>query len=1096
MSVLIPSLTALLLVGSIPVLDPLQDKPVARTASESKPAPAGLAELRPREIGPALTSGRIIALAVHPNDKSTWIIGAASGGVWKTTNNGTSFTPIFDGTGVYSIGAVAIDPVRPHVIWVGTGECNAQRSVGWGDGVYKSEDGGRTWRNVGLKASEHIGRIVVDPKRPDTVWVAAQGPLWGPGGDRGLYRTDDGGATWRKVLSISDNTGVTDVVLDPRDSNVVYAASWQRRRHVFTYVGGGIESAIHRSVDGGNTWTKLRGGLPGGEVGRIGLAIPPARPDWVYATVEAAGGGGTYRTSDLGNTWEKRGDTVSQGMYYGQIVCDPKDPERVVILGVVNQLSNDGGRTTAPLGERNKHVDNHALWIDPDDTRHLVAGCDGGIYESFDRGATWVFKSNLPIAQFYRVAVDDSKPYYNVYGGTQDNNSIGGPSRSSNPRGVATFEWFVLQGGDGFHQAVEPGNPDIIYTEFQDGGLARLDKRTGRRVGIQPIPGPGEAPYRFYWDSPLLISPHNPKRIWFAGNKVFRSDDRGDSWTVASPDLTRQIDRNRLPVMGAPQRLDTLARGQSTSFYGNVISLDESPKVDGLVYAGTDDGLIQVTENGGKSWRKIETVAGVPQKTYVGRILASRHKADVVYALFDNHKNADFAPYALRSKDRGATWESIAGNLPKNAPALSIAEDPVDPEILYVGTEFGLFATVDSGQSWHAVRGLPPIPVRDLKVQAREDELVVATFGRGIWIVDNLGLLRGGDRWKEKPAAVLPVRDVVVRPSFDGTTGSEGETLWFAQNPGTGATFRVWVKDGHKTLAQKRDEAEAEARRKGGEAGFPTADQLRAEAAEEPARLVATITDADGKVVRRLFSSLTSGLRTLRWDLRHAGHSVGGGGESRGGRGGRSSGGGSGGVVPGRLALPGTYKIALSKEVDGNETPVGEPVSFRVLIDGEETLSAKDRAALESARARVSAAQRTLGATLEMLDRAVARVSAIRVALDEDPASTTALRAEALRLSKELRQVDVALRGDDIASRLVEPSPWTTSRRIQDIAFNVLGTPIPPTKTRLDSLAVAEKELKTVVPVLRKLVSEQLAKLEKDLDDQGILHTPGRLPRQ
>lgn len=1090
------TLIAACLLLRVSVAPSMPTRQASASPPSTKAAPTGLGQLKPREIGPAITSGRIIALAVHPKDKSTWYAGAASGGVWKTTNNGTTFNPVFDSAGVYSIGAVAIDPVRPHVVWVGTGECNAQRSVGWGDGVYKSEDGGRTWRNMGLKSSEHIGRIVVDPNHPDTVWVAAQGPLWGPGGERGLYRTEDGGNSWRKVLDISENTGVTDVVLDPRDSKVVYAASWQRRRHVFTYVGGGVESGIHRSVDGGATWTKLRSGLPGGELGRIGLAIPPKRPDWVYATVEASNGGGTYRTADLGNTWEKRGDTVSQGMYYGQIVCDPVDPERVFILGVANQVSDDGGRTVAPLGERNKHVDNHALWIDPDDTRHILAGCDGGIYESFDRGATWVFKSNLPIAQFYRVAVDDAKPYYHVYGGTQDNNSLGGPSRSNNPRGVGSSEWFVLQGGDGFHQAVEPGNPDIVYTEYQDGGIARLDKRTGRRVGIQPIPGPGEPPYRFYWDSPLLVSPHNPKRIWFAGNIVFRSDDRGDSWTAASPDLTKRIDRNRLPVMGAAQRLDTLARGQSTSFYGNVISLDESPKVEGLLYAGTDDGLVQATQDSGKIWRRIDSFPGVPLGTYVGRILASKHSPDRVYALFDNHKNADFAPYALRSNDRGVTWESIVGTLPKNAPALSIAEDPVDPDILYIGTEFGLYVSVDKGAGWHKVPGLPPIPVRDLKVQAREDELVVGTFGRGIWIVSNLALLRGGDRWKEKAGAVLPIRDIVVRPNFDGTTGAEGETAWFAPNPPGGATFFAWVKDGHKTMAQKREEAEAEARRQGRDPGFPTAAQLRAETAEDPARLVATILDSSGNVVRRLISPLSSGLRALRWDLRHAGHSVGGGGDNRGGRsGGRGGGGTSGGVTPGRSALPGTYRIVLSKEVDGKESPLGDPESFRVVVDGEAELTPTERKSLDAARARVSKAQQTLGAAVEMLDRAIIRVVAIRVALDEDPMSTPALRADAARLAKELRQVDVALRGDDIASRLVEPIPWTTSRRIQDMAFNVLGTPIPPTKTRMDSLAVAEKELATVVPQLRKLVLDHLERLEKDLDIKGILHTPGRAPR-
>ena len=1054
--------------------------------------PKALGLLAPRAIGPAVTSGRVIAIAVHPEDRTVWYVGAASGGVWKTADNGTTFAPVFDRESSYSIGAVAIDPRRPEIVWVGTGELNAQRSVGWGDGVYKSEDGGRSWRNVGLKSSEHIGRIVVDPRRPDTVWVAAQGPLWGPGGDRGLYRTDDGGKTWRRMLATSEHTGVTDVVLDPRDPDTLYAATWQRRRHVFTYVGGGPESAIHRSTDGGATWTRLRGGLPGGDCGRIGLAVSPADPTFLYATVEAGGGaGGTFRSTDRGATWERRSDFTAQGMYYGQIICDPRDRERIYLMHVTTMVSTDGGKTVAPLGERNKHVDNHALWIDPEDPRHLIAGCDGGIYVSHTRGANWVFASNLPIAQFYRIAVDDAKPFYTVYGGTQDNNSLGGPSRGRGASGVGSADWFVVQGGDGFHQAVEPGNPDIVYTEYQDGGLARYHRSTGHRVSIQPVPGKGEEPYRFYWDSPLLISPHRPSRIWFAGNKVFRSDDRGDSWQVASPDLTRRIDRNRLPVMGAPQRLDTIARGQSTSFYGNVVSLDESPRREGLLWAGTDDGNLHVTEDGGKTWRKIAALPGVPDGTYVGRIAASRHAADTVYVLPENHKNADFKPYVLRSTDRGATWTAIQGDLPAGGPALSLAEDPVDPAILWVGTEFGLHVTVDSGATWHRVPGLPTIPVRDLKWQVGEDDLVVGTFGRGIWIVDEPGLLRGEAAWRDKPAALLPVRDGVRRISIDPRTGSEGETLWFAANPSDDAMFTAWVKDVPKSLRQRREEREAERRRKGEDPGFPTAAELRAEAAEEPASLIFAIADAGGTGVRRIVVPASSGLRRISWDLRHAPTFLAGGvSPGRGGRGGR--GGGGGGV--GMPALPGEYRVSMSLRTGGVETELAKPVAFQVVVEGEERLSDTEKGRLAAMRRRAQGSLRTLTGVLEMLDTATSRLGAIRTALEESPTGTQALRKEAADLGATLREIETALRGDDIAGQLVEPSPWTPVRRIQDAAYAVIAGPGFPTKTRLDSLSVADAELAQWSPRLRTLLAEAIPALERKMDAAGVMATPGRLP--
>ena len=522
---------------------------------------------------------------------------------------------------------MVLDPKNSNVVWVGTGENNSQRSVAYGDGVYKSLDSGRTWTNVGIKQSEHIGKILIDPRDSETVYVAAQGPLWGPGGDRGLYKTTDGGKTWTRILAIDENTGVTDVVLDPRNPDVLIAATYQRRRHVWTLIDGGPGSGIHRCTDGGKTWKKVTAGIPGGELGRIGLTIAPSDPDVVYATIEANDkAGGIFRSNDRGATWEKRNPFDQGAMYYAHLTVDPNNKDRIYVMNVLIQTSDDGGRTLRPLGDRSKHVDTHTVWVDPKQSSYLLAGCDGGVYESFDTGANWHFKSNLPVTQFYDISVDQnpaSGAFYHVYGGTQDNYTLGGPVRTRSATVITNGDWYVVQGGDGFHVKVDPSDPNTIYGEAQYGGLCRFDRKTGNRVNIQPQAGPGEAPLKWNWDSPLLISPHNPKRVYFAANKLFRSDDRGDNWKAVSPDLTRQINRDSLPVMGRVWGPDAVAKHQSTSFFGNIVAIAESPKKEGLIYIGTDDGLIQVTEDGGTNWRKVDQFPGVPAGTYIIKLVAS-----------------------------------------------------------------------------------------------------------------------------------------------------------------------------------------------------------------------------------------------------------------------------------------------------------------------------------------------------------------------------------------------------------------------------------------------------------------------------------------
>jgi photosystem II stability/assembly factor-like uncharacterized protein len=1070
-------------------LVPAADKPPQPDAASF--SAATFAGLKLRSIGPAVTSGRVVGFAIHPTNPDHYYVAVASGGVWKTTNAGTSWTPVFDNEGSYSIGYVALDPKDPSVVWVGTGENNSQRSVGYGDGVYKSTDGGKSWtRMKQMQASEHIGKILLDPRDSNTVYVAAQGPLWGPGGDRGLYKTTDSGASWNKVLNISENTGVTDVILDPRYPDVLIAAAYQRRRHVWTLIDGGPEGGLQKSTDGGKTWRKLAGGLPSGEVGRIGLAVAPSNPDVIYAIVEAADKkGGIFRSADRGETWERRNDFDQQAQYYAHLVVDPRDENRIYVMNVLIRVSDDGGRTLRPLGEKAKHVDNHTMWIDPRNTSHYRVGCDGGVYESHDRGATWRFHANLPVTQFYDIAVSDDGPWYHVYGGTQDNFSLGGPAKSKSVHGIMNQDWFVVQDGDGFQCKVDPKDPSTVYAELQYGVLARFDRRTGQRLGIQPQPGPGEAALRWNWDSPLVLSPHSATRLYFAANKVFRSDDRGDTWKEVSGDLTRQLDRDKLPVMGKVWPPDTVAKHLSTSFYGNCTALAESPLKEGLLYAGTDDGLIQVKE-GEAGWRKIDKFPGVPERTYVSRILASQHAEQTLYAAFDNHKMADFKPYLLRSNDAGNSWASVVGDLPERGSVLAIAEDHKDPDLLFAGTEFGLYFTLDGGKKWLRLKGgLPTVAVRDLAIQKHENDLVVGTFGRGIYVLDDYTPLRGlKPEALQKAATLFPVKDALlyVPTRQYGLRGKAflGEAFYTAENTPFGATFTYHLKEEIKTKKQQRLAAE----KKGEAPRYPTKEELRAEAEEEPPAVLLTVAAADGSEVRTVAGPATAGFHRVSWDLRDPAATL-----PRP----RPPDAEDDIFLPppgGPLVMPGRYTVTLSKRVGGRTEKLAGPIQFSVAPEGAGDMDVAALKELREFQAKAVKLERAVAGALESANELSRRLEGLRRALDQTPGAKPQWQSQVRDFEQRDREILRALRGDAALRARNENTPTSIVERVDYAVDSSRLSLARPTATQLEAYRIASDEFARELAKLRKIIKDELPPLEKAMDAAGAPWTPGRLP--
>ncbi|MBI5916606.1 MAG: glycosyl hydrolase [Bacteroidetes bacterium] len=1052
-----------------------------------------------RSVGPAVTSGRIGDFAVHPKNRSTYYVASASGGVWKTTNAGTTYEPIFDGEGSYSIGCITLDPSNPNTVWVGTGENNNQRSVAYGDGVYRSNDGGKSWSNLGLKNSEHIGKIIVDPRNSDVVYVAAIGPLWSAGGERGVYKTSDGGKTWNMVLNdadgkplIDENTGVTDLVMDPRNPDVLFAASFQRRRHVFTYVGGGPGSTIYKSTDGGKTWAKAANGLPAGDLGRITFTFS-ADPEILFAMVEAQESkGGFFKSTNRGASWEKQSGHVTSGNYFCEIFAHPTEPNTVISMDVFNKISRDGGKTWSNLGEEFKHVDNHVIWIDPNDPDYMLSGCDGGVYETFDGAKSWKYHGNLPVTQFYKVEVDNTLPFYHIHGGTQDNFSLGGPSRSRNGHGITNSDWYVTSLGDGFETQIDPDNPDIVYAQSQYGGLVRYDRKSGEMTSIQPKPAEGENTLRWNWDSPLAVSRHSPTRLYFCANRVYRTDDRGDSWTAISPDLTRQIDRNTLPVMGHIQSMDAIAKNQSTSEYGNIVAFSESQLNPNLLYVGTDDGLVQISENGGQTWVKIASFPGVPEMTYVNALLASQHDENVVYAAFNDHKRGDFKPYVFKSTDKGRTWTGISANLPERGSAYSLAEDHVEPGLLFVGTEFSCFFTVDGGKFWKKLGGgLPTIAVKDIAIQRRENDLVLATFGRGFYVLDDYSPLRHlNERELNAEAQILPIKDgLVFIPAtpigYSTGKGFQGASYFTTPNPPMGVTFTYFIKNEDKTLKAKRQDWEKKQIKDGKEIRYPTYEELEAEQKEEAPYLLFTIYSRWGEIIRQLKTSPKKGVNRIIWDGRYSSKAPAS----------LSSGEHAPWESPdgGGFALPLDYTVNLSKVVNGEIVKLVDPQRFNLTTLGGATLAASDRKALDDYIREAAELQRAWDGTVSLLGELDGKTKLIRQAA-ASIGSPADLLDDVKAMEEKMRALTKTFYGDGVASKIDKPHAPSLGDRIYGMSYDIWSSTSAPTTTQREQLAIAKKQFGQELPKLRQLVEVDLKAIERKLEAAKAPYTPGRLP--
>ncbi len=1071
------------------------DIAIVKADKEEKITSSTFSALNWRAIGPAVTSGRIADFAVDPRNHSVYYVATASSGVWKTTNKGTTYEPIFDGEGSYSIGCVTLDPSNPNTVWVGSGENNNQRSVAYGDGIYKSQDGGKSWKNMGLKKSEHISRIAVDPRNSNIIYVGAYGPVWSEGGERGVYKSIDGGETWKNVKSVSDYTGCNDIVMDPRDSKVLYASFHQRMRKVHSYIGGGPESSLWKSVDGGETWTKLSGGLPSGDLGRIGLDISPVNPDYLYVVIEANDGkGGIYRSTNRGLNWEKRSGTFTSGNYYNEMACDPHNVDKIYITDTYYKVSYDGGKSTSNLGEINKHIDNHAIWVDPKDPNHFIVGCDGGIYETYDHAKSYDYKSNLSITQFYKVSTDNASPFYNVHGGTQDNLSLGGPSRSISANGINNNDWFVTSTGDGFETQVDQSNPNIIYAQSQYGGLVRFDRGTGEMLPIKPLEGENEPGLRWNWDAPLLISQFDNKRLYFGANKVFRTDDQGNTWKAISPDLSRNSDRNKIEIMGRIWSPDAIARNGSTDIYGQTTSIAESKLDQNVLWVGTDDGLIQYTADGGKNWTKIDNIVGVPSNSYVHQIIASLHDKSTAYVCFNHHRFGDFKPYVLKTTDAGKTWRSIASDLPVRGSVYTIAEDHIDKDLLFVGTEFGFYYTNNGGTSWVALKsGLPTIAVRDLEIQRRENDLVIATFGRGFYVMDDYSALRQvKDADLKKDGFICDIKDpymyIPSMPLGLRGKGHLGSDYFMTPNPEMGAVINYFIKEVPKTPKELRQARETKAIENKQKIAYPSLDSLKMEDNQTDPYVLFTITDSKGDVVRHIKRSASAGFQRMTWNLRYAPNEP---VNNRYTPGPEQL---FGGASDGHLIMPGKYTVTMSMVTNGEIKSLGEPKTFETKLLNQSNTPAKDVVGNAKFYREVSDVTKSLSAINDLVGKIETRAGDAEKAVFDMPAQAGTLLKDIQMIRQALIPIKDKLFGDNTRSRREFETSSSINDRVGNAEYTIWNSTSDIPGSVRESLAIAKKQMDQILPSIQELVS-QVDVIDAVLNKNKAPFTDGRWPK-
>jgi len=1022
--------------------------PTGYTQNGNSSASSPFDKLRFREIGPATPSGRIDDFAVLESNPTVFYVATATGGLWKTTNNGTTFETVFDNETTSSIGDAAIAPNDANLVWVGTGENNNRQSSSWGDGVYKSTDGGKTWKNMGLRDSKQIARIIVDPVDSDVVYVAALGSLWGAGGDRGVYKTSDGGLTWTRSLSPDENTGATELVMDPSNNKTLYAATYQRRRSIWGMNGGGAGSVIWKSTDAGRTWAKLTKGLPEGPMGRIGMDVYRRNPNIIYARIEHPKEGGVYRSEDAGATWTKMSATNPRPMYFSQIRVDPNNDQRIYVLGVQLHVSDDGGKTFRNDGARKIHVDFHAMWINPNNSNHTMIGGDGGVGISYDRSKTYVWLRNMNLGQFYHVGFDFKTPF-TVCGGLQDNNTWCGPSAVRSASGIGNDEWWVISGGDGFVALIDPTDNRVMYAESQDGRMSRIDRVTNERKPIRPEPVEGEKPYRWNWDTPMLISPHGPATIFVAANRVFKSTDRGHSWKAISGDLTTNTDRDTLELMGVKGKEITIARNDGVGSYGNLVSFAESPKKAGVYYAGSDDGVVSVSRDDGANWANVTSkIPGLPANTYVSELAPSRFDEGAVYATFDGHRLNDFGTYVYASRDHGQTWQSIVGDLPKGQVARTITEDLRNPDVLYLGTEAGLFVTFDRGKQWMRVKAnLPTVPIYEITLHPRDNAMILATHGRSIWILDDLTPFQNFAKARATEAFLFDVRAATqMNPAGDRSRDFEGDMQFLGKNPEAGAAFNYYLKSLAKNLSL-------------------------------------VVKDASGNVVREISGDAVkdkngAGINTVGWDLRVEPLPA-----PRVQPQGPGGGGFGGGGLNGPFVIPGQYQAAL--KVDGKEIATN---TFIVQGDPEITIAEADRRAMFDAVMELHRMQKSYNEASDSVAALNERLRAMQQALRDNKDAPAALKTKVEEFSKRFepvgRRFGIGV-GNPLETGNFEGFAQMLRSRIGGLKNGVMASTSRPTETQSRQIPEVRAALEKAIDDANKLIAE-FPGLQKEMAESGV----------